>query len=490
MTSPVAGNPFFAARDRYADDTPLMVRELWGPYLNGNQGPGNPETFQDAIMRAYDHRDRFISVRACHGPGKTAVASWLALKQLLFVFPQRTVVTAPSGPQLWDALWNEIVVWMGRLPQAWQDRFDVSSDRIALKGKPKESWISARTCRAESPEALHGVHCEGGRTLLICDEGSGIPDVVYNAGQGSMAEKNATTLILSNPTRVEGLFWESHVRPVFKDRWTRFTISAFDSSRVPQSFIDDIATRHGVDSNEYRIRVLGEFPLQNQNAYIPARLVTSATERDIKPTPGMPIVWGLDPSRGGDLGDRPALCKRQGNVVLEPVKAFVIREPDTMKVVGAVKNEWDMTMPSSRPTHIFVDCIGIGAGVADRLMELGLPAYSVNVAETAAVSGKQFHRVRDELWGALKAWLQTMTCKLPVDEDLAKEISTPEQEFRSTGEGVIESKAKLTQRLGYSPDLAEALILTFALDAASVLYGSGASARRTQPFKRNIGGLV
>ena len=165
----MADNPFVQARQRYLGHTKLMVRELWGPYLSGNQGPGQPDIWQDAVMDAYDRRDRGIAVKACHNPGKGAVDSWIIWQQALFVFPQRVVVTAPSGPQLWDSLWNEILVWFKRLPPAWQELFEVKGDRIELKAAPEDSWISARTCRAESPEALAGVHCEAGRVLLIPD---------------------------------------------------------------------------------------------------------------------------------------------------------------------------------------------------------------------------------------------------------------------------------------------------------------------------------
>ena len=91
--------------------------------------------------------------------------------------------------------------------------------------------------------------------------------------------------------------------------------------------------------------------------------------------------------------------------MLAPVKTW--RLNDIMQLVGAVKAEWDATIPSERPSDIFIDVIGLGAGVVDRLRELQLPAIGVNVSESPSVMNQSAHRLRDELWIAARDWFMS-----------------------------------------------------------------------------------
>jgi phage terminase large subunit len=110
---------------------------------------------------------------------------------------------------------------------------------------------------------------------------------------------------------------------------------------------------------------------------------------------------------------------------------------------------------------VFVDVIGIGAGVADRLLELGLPVSGVNVAEEASVSEK-YLRLRDELWFKARRWLEQKNCKLCDDEVLIAELTLPKYKVTSTGKLQVESKDDLKKRYPQSPDVADAFCLTFS----------------------------
>ena len=78
------------------------------------------------------------------------------------------MVTAPTSSQLFDALFAELKSWIRNLPPYVAELFEVTSDRVVLRAAPSESFISARTARAETPEALAGVHSQN--VLLVCDE--------------------------------------------------------------------------------------------------------------------------------------------------------------------------------------------------------------------------------------------------------------------------------------------------------------------------------
>jgi phage terminase large subunit len=264
-------------------------------------------------------------------------------------------------------------------------------------------------------------------------------------------------------------------------------VSCVDNRLVNEDFVQQIKATYGEESNAFRVRVLGEFALRDDDVLIPADLVDAAMERDVVLIESDPIVYGLDVARFGD--DRSVLCKRQGNVVLD-FKTW--RGLDLMQLVGAVVSE----ARGDRPAEIVVDSIGLGAGVADRLRELqgevpdlkNTSVRDVNVSESAAMN-PQANRLRDDLWLSARDFLRTRACRLPRDPDLRQELVSPTYKFTSTGKIQVEGKDSLKKRGLKSPDLADSLCLTFASSAASV----GGRAPRWiagQALKRNIRGIV
>ena len=163
-------------------------------------------------------------------------------------YPNKVVVTAPTSSQLFDALFAEMKRWINELPDAFKEVLNVKSDRVEHTSAPSEMFISARTSRAETPEALAGVHSE--HVMLIVDEASGVPEQVFEAAAGSMSGHNATTIMLSNPTRSSGTFFESQNR--LADSWWTRRWSCIDSPLVSDEFIEEMKLRYGEDSNAFR----------------------------------------------------------------------------------------------------------------------------------------------------------------------------------------------------------------------------------------------
>src|SRR5690606_33841601 len=150
------------------------------------------------------------------------------------------------------------------------------SDRIEFAADPKGSFISFRTSRPETPEAIAGIHSEN--VLIIGDEASGIPEQLFTAGAGSMSGHEALTILAGNPVRTSGHFFDTHHR--LKHRWLTFTGSCINSSRVSEEFVNEIREKYGERSNDYHVRVLGEFPLADDDTLIPFELVEKAKSRD------------------------------------------------------------------------------------------------------------------------------------------------------------------------------------------------------------------
>ena len=397
---------------------------------------------------------------------------------VLLRFPNKVVVTAPTSGQLFDALFAELKRWINELPPQLKPMLTVKSDRVELAAASSEAFISARTSRAETPEALAGVHSEN--VLLVVDEASGVPEKVFEAAAGSMSGHSATTILLSNPTRSSGTFYESQTR-LAGSWWTR-RWSCVDSPLVSDEFVDEMRMRYGEDSNAFRIRVLGEFPLADDDTIIPFHLVEAAINRDVVLDETAKMVWGLDVARFGT--DKTVLAKRQGNVITE-VNGW--QGLDLMQTVGRVKAEYDGLPISIRPSEIMVDVIGMGGGVVDRLRELGLPVRGINVAESPSM-GDTYTNLRAELWFKMRGWLEQRGAKLPRDEQLIAELSTIRYSFMSSGKMKAESKDEMRKRGLPSPDFADAVCLTLASDAATAM--GGRASTWGKPLRRNLKGVA
>jgi phage terminase large subunit len=474
VTAPAVPNLFEEFLDRYENDPVLFVREVYG---------AEPYPDQLEMLEAYARRERRISKRSGHGPGKTTTLAWIIGHHAACRYRQKTVCTAPTSAQLFDALYSETVTWFNKLPPAVRDLFDIKSESIVLKADPEASFVSFRTASADKPEAIAGVHSDW--VLIIIDEASGVPEPIFESGAGSMSGHNAVTILAGNPVRTSGLFFDTHNKPEVSALWTTFHTSSENHPNVSSDFVEQMKATYGEDSDAYRVRVLGEFPKGEADTLIPFELVQAALTRDVKPLPVRPI-WGLDV---GVENDPSCLVQRRGNVLDCPSEEFRA-DGDPMKIVGWVKGKWDTTLPSQRPSEINVDSIGLGLGVAYRLMELNLPARAVNVSESPAMK-QQFMRLRDELGWKAREWFQKRDCNLCGDKALAAELVRPTYKPLDTGKIKVEGKREMKKRTKTrSPNRYDAFVLTLASDAITASGTDAQPMSWKEPLKRKIAGIV
>ena len=400
---------------------------------------------------------RRLSIRSGHGVGKSCFLAWAILWFMVCYFPCKIPCTAPSAPQLRDVLWAELAKWHrqleNRIPELG-NQFEWLTDEFRIREAPKESFAVARTARIDRPEALQGFHSEN--LMVIIDEASGVPDIIYEVGQGALSAPGAFCILAANPTRLSGTFYETHHK--LRERWATMRVNGEECPLVGEEYKEDIAKQYGKNSSVYAVRVRGDFPANEDDAVIPLSLCQSALIRDVEPF-GV-VTWGVDVARFG--ADRTVLVKRRDNAVLEPHKAW--SGMDTMQTAGRILREWKDTPKEDRPATILVDVIGIGAGVVDRLLEMGLPVSGINVAESASVD-ELYMRLRDELWFSARKWLEKQHCKLVEDDTLIAELSLPKYAYTSNGKLKVESKDELKKRYPQSPDVADAFCLTFARHA-------------------------
>ncbi len=214
---------------------------------------------------------------------------------------------------------------------------------------------------------------------------------------------------------------------------------------------------------------------------IPSSWVDAAVARAYAPDGDW--VLGVDVARFGD--DDTVICQIKGR----NVKQFeTLKGNDTMQVAGKVA----LVADQLRPSKIMIDTIGIGAGVYDRLKELRYPVQEVNVAKASTVIDSKtekpkFKNLRSELWWKARESINTSSEQqpapftLPDDQRLREELTTPKYTINSSGQIEVESKDDMKERMGRSPDVADAYCLA--------VHGVMESGSRPWGFFGAMGGL-
>ena len=457
--------------DLYKDDPISFIENCLGAELD----PWQREFFEVIPST------RKVSIAAGHGVGKSTALCFLCLHTLLFHFPVKGVISAPSTAQLHSALWADLKMWIEHLPPVLKDSIEHTQDLIRLKEAPNESFIRAAVARIDQPDALQGVHAEKGIVLLIVDEAAAVHEKIFESAYGSLSQENAKMILIGNPTKNSGYFYETFHK--VKDEWTNFQVSCLDSPRVSQSYINEMRNLYGEDSAMFKVRVLGEFADEDELGFITPSIIRSAINREIEPSPSTPVIWGLDVARMGR--DRSALCKRKGNTITEKIKTW--RKLDLMSLAGEIMNEFQNTKPEEQPKILLIDSIGLGSGLCDRISEIGIiPTRGINVSESSALVN-ECGNLRAELWYKAREFFEKKTCKIPDDQELVRELSAPRYKFDSRGRYLIESKDEMRKRGEKSPDLADAFCLTFAENPAILVGGERLSWNK--PLVRDIQGI-
>jgi hypothetical protein len=409
-----------------------------------------PEPWQAEALDALGDHPR-IAIRSGHGIGKSAFLAWLIIWFGVTRLSGKIPTTAPTSHQLQDIIIAEVRKWVDRMrARGWgflAKNITLTQEAIRF---PTGTFAALRTATKDKPEALQGFHADD--LLFVLDEASGIDDIIFEVAGGALSTKGAMVVMTANPTRSSGYFYNAFHNQ--RSHWHCMHVPCTASSQVSSEYVQQVREQYGEESNVYRVRVLGEFPLEEDDVLVPLHLVEAAIDRDVERTPHLP-VWGLDVARFGS--DDTALAKRSGNHLLEPIKVW--RQKDLMQIAGLVSHEYREA--DEKPAEILVDVIGLGAGVLDRLRELGVPSRGVNVAESPSTDGIHL-RLRDELYWRSREWFLSRDCRIPDDSRLIGELTGIKYKYTSAGKLQVESKDEMRKRGMKSPDVADAFCLTFA----------------------------
>jgi len=383
----------------------VFIEDIWGlvpQKKNEVFDKGKHITWQQVeLLRAIDgamagKSSRRISVRSGHGVGKSCVLAWVVL-WFLFTRPHAQVpCTAPTSDQIFDVLWKEIAKWLKKMPEGIAKQYDWTGSYIRMTESPETWFARAKTARKEAPEALAGIHADN--VMFIVDESSGVHEEIFNVAEGALTDENILVLLISNPTRLVGYFYDTHHRD--KEAWNCLHFNSKESPIVDDSYVQRIAKKHGVDSDEYRVRVLGDFP--KADAVDGKGYVQLIREEDLKYTVDAEFKkgtrLGVDPA--GEGKDKSAF------VVRDAFKARIVAKEKTSTAKSvAQKTVSLMEMYNINDEDVTVDSFGVGANVIQELALAGHKVNGVNVGEKA--TKKKYTNLRAEAYLNLKEWLRT-----------------------------------------------------------------------------------
>jgi hypothetical protein len=413
---------------------------------------------ENALLAMHEPIRRAVS--SAHSIGKTALSAMLTIALLVSHRDTRIIVLANSESQLINRSFAEIAKWFRAAPML-HDYFTLTATTLASSDpKHSKTWSAVATAWTEHRiESVQGLHVgKGGRAVVICDESSAHPPMLWQALSGVLLDQEAEIiwLALGNPLRSSGPFYDALMAPA--SPWKPRFISAFDVEELNRSTLDRLLVEYGgMESDLARTRLLGLPPRAGDLAFFNRAEVEEAMRRPVVEAFGYPMVIGVDVARRG--GDASVLTFRRHLDArsFPPVKLHGL---DLMALAGRVAAEANKMRALGLRVVIMADGTGLGAGLVDRLRQLG---YDVVDVQFAAKAGDpvMYANLRAAMHGEIRDWLRKGGA-LPVDAKLLEQMAAIEYGHTPTGQILLERKDDLRERLGYSPDELDSLACTFA----------------------------
>ncbi len=398
----------------------------------------------EAIALAATHQSL---VMACHRrAGKTHLVCYLLGMSALTRPGTRYAFFATSLKQAKRVAWPIFKQLFGDVPS-----IDFREAELTMV-MPNGATVALMS--GEDHDAARGMGYHG----LAMDELAEYPADALGSILPCLSDTQGFLIALGTP-RGRDLLFELAQRGLDPSRpdWAFTSFPASKTKVLPRSELER-ARRDAPSEATYLREYECSFEHSADDVLLPLSLVQAAMKRP-NPTGGraslrpFPRVVGVDCARFG--GDASVFFLRQGPVAFKPV---VLRNLDLMALVGHLTR----FLENSSPVHgVCVDTGGLGAGVYDRLRQLGHDnVVPVDFGSGARSGGYQNRRV--EMYDQIRRWLEQPNSMLPDDAVLLSDLSSARFDFNATNQMRLESKASIKSRLGRSPDLSDALALTFA----------------------------
>lgn len=438
----------------------------WGDgQLEGFEGPDDwareflNEVGDEVRARRFDGHTAVdpiqFSTASGHGIGKSALTAWL-IRWIMDTRPfSKGIVTANTNTQLRTKTISELSKWheLSITKHWWTVNAGGAGSMNMYHNDHRETWrVDAQTCREENSEAFAGLHAASATPFYIFDEASAVPDKIFEVREGGLTDGSPMTFDFGNPTRNTGRFYEN-MAGRFRHRYNRRHIDSRDVKITNKRLFETWIADYGIDSDFVKVRVLGEFPSAGEMQFIPSEAARDCINLTVTVQPHDPLVMGVDVARFGD--DQSVICLRQGRDA-ESQGWHTFRGMDTMELSAKVVE----VAREKNPDTVFIDGGGVGGGVVDRCRQLGLDVVEINFGSKATQRG--YSNLRAQMWGNLKEAIID-GIRLPDNADLITDLTGLEYGYTLKNEIKLESKEAAKSRGVASPDMADALALTYVL---------------------------
>jgi hypothetical protein len=315
--------------------------------------------------------------------------------------------------------------------------------------KFKHNGAVIRIFGADNPDAMRGVRLDG----AVLDEVAQIkPEIWNDVLQPALSDRRGWAMFIGTPSGIN-LFSELYFKANELPGWYGARYTVYDTNAIDEDEVERL--RRDMSETSFAREYLCDFSAAGDNQLISLSDAESAAKRSYgnADIDHAPKIIGVDPARFGD--DRSVIFKRQG---LQAFPPLVFRGMNNMDLAVRVATE----ILDWQPDAVFIDS-GAGAGVIDRLRQLNYDVIEIPFGGKATKE-KLFINKRSEIWIEMAEWLKEGGA-IPNEPSLKQEVSTPIYWYDAAGRKCLESKDEIKKRLqgGGSPDLADALALTFSM---------------------------
>lgn len=398
-----------------------------------------------------------LLIAAGRGIGKTFVESVIIPWALIQTRDAQGAVTSYSRELLYDILWKELAKTYRKAKAEFRQLFEWSATRFSVAESQNTWFVSSKTGKKENPEALAGMH--GDFVLLMADEASGVPDEIFQTALDGLTESRYLVFLASNWRRLTG-FFNYHAKAQ-----KEFKVLQYSSLHSPLYDVQkavDIAKEDGIDSDRYKVEVLGQSPdadAVDSQGYVPLLNASDLRQSTIKTFAEVRRL-ALDPAGGGK--DEAVWVLRDGFrakvVAVENMAGFTTKEAENkmVEVSLTLLKEYDVPL-----SEFYIDNFGVGANVGMAIVKVskddGQPK-AINVGEMAEDPSK-FMNIRAEAYWRAREWLISGG-ELYTDEHW-NELLTIRWKYNIKGKIQLMSKELMRKEGFKSPNCADALMLTF-----------------------------
>jgi len=416
------------------------------------------------------HETYRLIVSSGNGAAKTSFGA-MTFFMLLYTQRLRARITANTQPQMKSVVWPEYDIWF-RHARFSEHFFEKLGESIKAKDPVKgETWrLDAVTWNESTPAAISGLHNKGGAIAYIFEEAPGIPAVIWQYASGAMTDTDTIKIWMAfgNSDDPESKFEQNMESP----QWHSKRIDTRTMRHVdPKQIADWLKDANGnEDHDDFRVRVRGLPRKSSKDSIIQQEEVIAALERaegfDTASVNSLPCILMCDPAWTG--GDETVIWYRQGHYakLLERYKLDKSLGQDHMftylKLVG-----WERTLGADA---VFIDQ-GEGTAIKTLANNAGkyweLVSFAGTPNDTPEQKDSEYGNMRAQMYYQAKKFLQEggiLDAREPEwKEDIRKQLCwTKGTRHKITMKKMAEPKQDIKKRVGFSPDIADGLVLGFA----------------------------